>query len=133
MPDWMQTPQFWLSLALSLAGCTGLLLAGRGKVYGWVIGLAIQPVWALFGWITGGYGLILNSLMYGYVYWTNFARWRRDHRREVESMGLTKHGHGQVLREPGDTPKTAARSTWDAEDAEQLAAENAEADGADKS
>lgn len=69
---------FYLSLVLAVAGCTGLILAGKGKWYGWAIGLAVQPVWIVFGIITKGYGLCLTALMYGYVYSRNLLAWRRD-------------------------------------------------------
>jgi len=69
---------FWLSLILAVAGCTGLILAGRGKWYGWAIGLAAQPVWVLFGIITKGYGLCLTGLMYGTVYFRNLLAWRKE-------------------------------------------------------
>lgn len=68
---------FWLSIVLALAGCTGLILAGRGKWYGWAIGLAVQPVWVIFGIVTKGYGLCLTALMYGYVYTKNLLQWRK--------------------------------------------------------
>lgn len=68
---------FWLSIVLALAGCTGLILAGRGKWYGWAIGLAVQPVWVIFGIVTKGYGLCLTALMYGYVYTKNLLAWRK--------------------------------------------------------
>lgn len=70
---------FWLSLVLAAAGCSGLILAGRGKWYGWAIGLAVQPVWVAFGVITKGYGLCLTALMYGTVYARNLAAWRSAH------------------------------------------------------
>lgn len=68
---------FWLSLILAVAGCSGLILAGRGKWYGWAIGLAVQPVWVAFGIVTKGYGLCLTAVMYGTVYTRNLAAWRR--------------------------------------------------------
>lgn len=69
---------FWLSMVMALAGCVGLVLAGRGKWYGWAVGLAVQPVWFLFGILTEGYGLCLSALMYGSVYVTNLIRWREE-------------------------------------------------------
>jgi len=121
MPYWASTPQFWLSLVLAVAGCTGIILAGRGKVVGWVIGLAIQPVWAVFAIVSGGYGLLLTCLMYGTVYWINIVKWRK----EVTAVGLTKHGHGEILPEPDETQKTASKDDGLLED---LAKENEDAD-----
>lgn len=68
---------FWLSMILAVAGCTGLILAGRGRWYGWAIGLGVQPVWILFGVVTKGYGLCLTALMYGTVYARNLIAWRK--------------------------------------------------------
>jgi hypothetical protein len=67
-----------LSLVLAVAGCTGLVLAGRGMWQGWAVGLAVQPVWAAFAIVTHGYGLLLTCLMYGSVYARNLLRWRRQ-------------------------------------------------------
>lgn len=66
-----------LSLVLAAAGCTGLVLAGRGMWQGWAVGLAVQPVWALFALVTHGYGLLVTCLMYGTVYGRNLLAWRR--------------------------------------------------------
>lgn len=69
---------FWLSLVMALAGCCGLVLAGQGKWQGWAIGLAVQPVWAVFAVVTEGYGLLITCVMYGTVYSKNLLKWRRD-------------------------------------------------------
>ena len=66
-----------LSLVLATAGCTGLLLAGRGRWQGWALGLAVQPVWAVFAVVTKAYPLLLTCLMYGTVYSSNLIKWRR--------------------------------------------------------
>lgn len=66
---------FYLSLVLAAMGCAGLLLAGRGKWYGWAIGLAVQPVWATYAIVTKGYGLLITCLMYGTVNGRNLWKW----------------------------------------------------------
>lgn len=66
-----------LSIVMAAAGCTGLILAGKGKWQGWAIGLAIQPVWALFAILTEGYGLLITCIMYGTVYAKNLLAWRK--------------------------------------------------------
>lgn len=68
----------WLSFILAIFGCLGLILAGRGMWQGWAIGVAIQPVWALFAIITKGYGLLIICIMYGAVYANNLVKWRRE-------------------------------------------------------
>lgn len=47
-----------------------------------------------------------------------------------DDMGLTKHGTGEVLREPEDNAKTASQN-WTPADKEALAKENRDADGTD--
>jgi hypothetical protein len=42
---------------------------------------------------------------------------------EVIRMGLTKHGAGEILREPEDNAKTAKKN-WTEDDAKALAKEN---------
>ncbi len=69
-----------LSYVLAAGGLTGLLLAGRKRKVGWLIGLACQPLWIWFAIASGAYGLILNSLGYGAVYALNWAKWRREER-----------------------------------------------------
>lgn len=69
---------FWLSLILAAAGCSGLILAGKGKWYGWAVGLAVQPVWATYAIVTKGYGLLITCLMYGIVNARNLWKWRKE-------------------------------------------------------
>lgn len=74
---------FWLSLVLATMGCAGLLLAGKGKWYGWGVGLAVQPVWATYAIVTKGYGLLLTCLMYGTVNARNLIRWKRSQQQPL--------------------------------------------------
>ncbi len=76
------SPAFWLSLVIATGGCAGLLLAGRGMWQGWALGLAVQPVWAVFAVVTEAYGLLITCLMYGAVYSQNLLKWRRQQREE---------------------------------------------------
>lgn len=77
---------FWLSLVLAAAGCTGLLLAGKGKWYGWAVGLAVQPVWAAYAIVTKGYGLLLTCLMYGFVNARNLWKWKVENGTEYRTI-----------------------------------------------
>lgn len=74
----------WLSLVMALAGCTGLVLAGKGMWQGWAIGLAVQPVWAIFAILTEGYGLLITCVMYGMVYGKNLIKWRKEEKKKRE-------------------------------------------------
>lgn len=48
---------------------------------GWAIGLAVQPVWAVFAFVTEAYGLLITCVMYGAVYGKNLIKWRSDEAR----------------------------------------------------
>lgn len=85
---------FALSLVLAGAGCTGLVLAGKGKWQGWLIGLCVQPVWAVFAIVTKGYGLLLTCLMYGTVYGKNLSKWRKEQRLIEKFPALGKRLDG---------------------------------------
>jgi hypothetical protein len=85
---------FWLSLVLAAAGCTGLVLAGKGRWYGWGVGLAVQPVWAAYAIVTKGYGLLLTCLMYGTVYTKNLLKWRREQALIAKYPALGKRLEG---------------------------------------
>jgi hypothetical protein len=100
---------FVLSMVLALTGCLGLILAGRGMWQGWAVSLAVQPVWAAFGIVTRGYGLLLSCLMYGTVYARNLRRWHRDDGarppRMVDPPGWDKaaqRAHDVELQPGGD-------------------------------
>ncbi len=124
MTSWI-TATTWVSFVLAAAGITGIVLAGREQKIGWIIGMAVQPVWVVFSVMTHGWGLIFTSVGYFMGYRSAYVRSKR--KKEVEEMGLTKHGHGQVIREDDDNVKIASQA-WSEKDREALDAENADAD-----
>ncbi|MDQ1041449.1 nicotinamide riboside transporter PnuC [Streptomyces sp. V3I8] len=74
------------SYVLTLIGITGLLLAGRKKAFGWIIGFLAQGPWATYGVVTGQHGFVISALAYGYVYALNFWTWRRDKAEKPEEL-----------------------------------------------
>lgn len=62
---------FWMSLGMSVLGCSGFLLAGKGKWYGWGLNLAGQPIWVVFSIVTHGYALLISSFLYSWVFYKN--------------------------------------------------------------
>ncbi len=64
-------------MVLGVVGITGIFLAGKGMWQGWALGLAVQPVWAAYGIVTKGYGLLLLCFGYGFVYAKNLISWRK--------------------------------------------------------
>jgi hypothetical protein len=108
------TPLAW-SFLLSALGIVGLLLAGSKRKVGWLVGVAVQPLWIVFAITTQQYGFILNAGIYAAVYARNYILWRRsDHaahpsyedevRRDVHRQMIDNHN--RLVREraadPGD-------------------------------
>lgn len=69
------------SITLSALGIVGILLAGSKRKVGWLVGMAIQPLWIIFAIQTGQYGFIANAVIYFAVYLRNYLLWRREERK----------------------------------------------------
>ena len=54
-------------------------LVGRKKRYGWLVGLAAQPVWAAFAWLSGAWGLFVFEIVYTAIVFHNWRRWGETH------------------------------------------------------
>lgn len=116
---------FWLSLVMGVVGIVGLLIAGKGRWQGWLIGLLVQPVWVVFFIVVDAWPGVILPVAYGAVYTKNLIAWRREEQRGGTQMAITKYGRGEVLPEPGDIKKQAGMSEEEVEDLED---ENAEVD-----
>lgn len=76
------------SFLLAAGGLLGIYLAGRKNLWGWAIGMAMQPLWVVFAIITDAWGLILNAVGYFTVYTNNYIKWRGEKRqKEKEDHG----------------------------------------------
>lgn len=69
------------SISLALIGIIGMHIAGKKSQWGWFIGLSAQVLWVIFAIVTNQYGFILSALAYGSVYWNNWSKWRKEHRK----------------------------------------------------
>lgn len=67
----------WWSWGLCLLGSAGLVVVGRKYWWGWLVLLANEILWVVYGWMTGQYGFILAAIIYGAVYLHNINHWRR--------------------------------------------------------
>lgn len=67
----------WLLMAI---GVTGLLVAGRGRALGWLIGLSAQGLWLAYGLVTHQGGFVVSAFVYGAVYARNALAWTRQAR-----------------------------------------------------
>jgi hypothetical protein len=66
------------SVGLAAIGILGLVLAGRKSSIGWAVGLSAQALWVVYALITKQYGFILSAAAYGYVYFTNWRKWKKE-------------------------------------------------------
>jgi nicotinamide riboside transporter PnuC len=71
------------SVGLASIGILGLVLAGRKSSIGWAVGLFAQLLWIVYALVTAQYGFILSAVAYGYVYFTNWRKWRKDEQQKV--------------------------------------------------
>lgn len=79
----MNTVNLVWSIALSVIGIAGIFIAGRKNSLGWFIGLSAQLLWIIFAIVTKQYGFILSALAYGWVYGTNWMKWRKEKRESA--------------------------------------------------
>jgi hypothetical protein len=69
----------WWSWALCVLGSAGLLVVGRKYWWGWLVLLANEILWVVYGWKTSQYGFIVAAMIYGAVYIHNMSHWKRSH------------------------------------------------------
>lgn len=75
----------WWSWILTGVGVFGLYLAGRKNLWGWAVGLAVQPAWITYGFVTDQGGFIASGLVYGAMYAKNLIWWWRE--KPMEDLG----------------------------------------------
>ena len=69
------------SYVLTAIGITGIYLAGRRNLYGWVVGLSAQVLWIAYAVATEQWGFIVSAFAYGSVYANNWRKWAQDAKR----------------------------------------------------
>lgn len=84
------TPWWW-SVLLAVVGVAGLYIAGRKSWIGWAIGLTAQLLWVAYALVSGQWGFLLSAGAYGWVYATNWIRWRRDTSSDPAPPEVTLH------------------------------------------
>lgn len=67
---------YW-SYLLTAVGAVGLLLAGRMKRTGWLIGFGAQGLWIAYALSTHQHGFLISAAIYGSVYAKNYLAWRK--------------------------------------------------------
>ncbi|GAH06187.1 unnamed protein product [marine sediment metagenome] len=65
----------WFLLAVNVAYT---YFMSRGKKIGLWILLGIQPGWALYGWQTGGHGIIALSVFYSIIAIMGIRKWKKE-------------------------------------------------------
>lgn len=66
------------SFVLSAIGVFGLWLAGKKNSTGWLIGLGAQILWVAYATATRQYGFYISALAYGWVYFNNYRKWKKE-------------------------------------------------------
>ena len=69
------------SYVLTAIGITGIYLAGRRNLYGWVVGLSAQVLWIAYAVATEQWGFIVSAFAYGSVYANNWRKWAKEAKR----------------------------------------------------
>ena len=78
-----------LLLSWTLFGftATNLWLVGNKNRTGFIVGLAAQPVWLVFDFMVGAYGLMPLAIILGWLYvrgWLNWGRLAHARPSDVE-------------------------------------------------
>ena len=66
---------------MTAVGITGIYLAGRRNLYGWVVGLSAQVLWIAYAVATEQWGFIVSAFAYGSVYANNWRKWAKEAKR----------------------------------------------------
>ena len=69
-----------LLLSWALFGFTAanMWLLGNKRREGFIVGIVSQPVWLVFDWHVGAYGLMPLALILGGLYLRGYVKWGRD-------------------------------------------------------
>lgn len=81
---------WWWSWLLMIVGVSGLYLAGSKRKIGWVIGILVQALWIVYAIVSKQWGFIASALVYGAVNVRNWQRWRREERRQLEDLRVSR-------------------------------------------
>lgn len=76
---------WWWSYVLTAPGVAGLLIAGKKNLWGWVLCIGSQVLWAIYGLTTNQHGFIIAAAIYTAVYGRNARLWWRDRTRVQEA------------------------------------------------
>lgn len=85
---------WWWSVLLAAVGVLGLWIAGKKNYWGWFIGMGAQLLWIAYAFFTAQPGFYLSALAYGWVYTTNWWKWRKEHRAKVSNLGQSGEDDG---------------------------------------
>jgi len=69
------------SIVLSAVGLVGVYLTGKYNSWGWAVGLFAQVPWITYALTTAQYGFLISAAVFGTIYATTWAKWRRNERR----------------------------------------------------
>lgn len=68
---------YW-SYGLALLGIGQIVLTGRKKRIGWLLGLATSGLWVAYAIIEHQYGFLLSSAVFATIHVRNWLAWGKD-------------------------------------------------------
>lgn len=77
-------------VVLAAVGITAMLLIGRRKWYGWLVGIFAETLWTSYAIESKQYGFILASFFYACVYLKNLFAWRVPNVVQSEQSNTNK-------------------------------------------
>lgn len=72
-----RTVDYW-SYGLALLGIGQIVLTGKKKRIGWLLGLATSCLWVAFALTTKQYGFLVSSAVFGTIHIRNWIAWGKD-------------------------------------------------------
>ena len=86
--------QLW-SWAISVLGLSAFWIAGSGKKWGWLVGIAQEIVFVIYSVIFRQWGFLVSAFIFMGVFGRNYLRARKLERSADESAGLRPRDAGQ--------------------------------------
>lgn len=93
-----------LQWVLPIMGLTGTYIVGKKNVWGWLLQLGGQVLWAVFIIAIDKPGLLIGTLFYAGMYAWNFRKWLREE-RHADAQQSSAPGEGGSATAAPDVPE----------------------------
>ncbi len=78
----------WWSFGIAAGAALAQWIVGNRWWWGWLVALAMQPVWFVYGLALEQYGLLAHAALFTLVYVRNLRIWWRDRGRAEEQLPM---------------------------------------------